>query len=153
MRAHSVLIVFAFAISGCATTHPSVVQSPSSIPVPSGKSKLVITRNTDALFLGVQARIDVNGERAVELWRGESYAKVLSPGKVIISTDAWSTPGRFMAHFNVEPNKEYILEISPRGGHYATSTLFGVLGSAVDAAVDENTGPFAITLKELKPTR
>lgn len=153
MRALSILVGFVFAISGCATTHPGVVQSPSSIQAPPGKAKVVITRNTDALFLGVQARIDVSGDRVAELWRGESYTGVLQPGKVILSTDAWSTPGRFMAHFNAEPDKEYVFEISPRGGHYATLVFFGIVGSAVDSAIDENTGPFAITLKEIKPTR
>jgi len=140
-------------LSGCATTHSGVVQSPSTISVPSGKAKLVVTRNTDALFLGVQARVDVNGERVVELWRGESYAAALQPGKVVISTDAWSTPGRFLAHFNIEADREYVFEISPRGGHMATLTFFGIAGAAIDAAIDENTGPFSIYLKETKPLR
>ena len=140
-------------LSGCATTHPGVVQSPSAISVPQGKAKLVITRNTEALFLGVQARVDVNGERVAELWRGESYAAALPPGKVVLSTDAWSTPGRFLAHFNMEADREYTFEISPRGGHMATLTFFGIAGAAIDAAIDENTGPFSIYLKETKPIR
>lgn len=153
MRSFALAIVMLSTLLGCATTHPGVVQSPSSILASKGQAKLVITRNTDALFLGVQARVDVNGERVAELWRGDSYAVAMQPGKILLSTDAWSTPGRFLAHFDMEADKEYVFEISPRGGHMATLTFFGIAGAAIDAAIDENTGPFAITLKEIKVLR
>ena len=150
MRLYAIVLVMLGALSGCATTHPGVVQSPSAVVAPPGKTKIVITRNTDALFLGVQARIDLNGERVAELWRGESYAGIVQPGRIVLATDAWSTPGNFRAHFNAEPDREYIFEVSPRGGHMATLTFFAIVGAAVDASIDENTGPFSIYLKETK---
>lgn len=153
MRFCALALIMLGVLSGCATTHPRVIQSPSTILVPPGKAKLVITRNTDALFMGVQARIDVNGERVAELWRGESYAGVVQPGSIVLATDAWSTPGNFRAHFTAEADKEYTFEISPRGGHMATLTFFGIIGAAVDASIDENTGPFSIYLKEIKPLK
>ncbi len=153
MKLYSAIIVILVALSGCATTHPGVVQSPSAVVAPPGKAKVVITRNSDALFMGVQARIDVNGERVAELWRGESYAGVVQPGRIVLATDAWSTAGNFRAHFNAEADREYIFEVSPRGGHMATLTFFGIVGAAVDASIDENTGPFSIYLKETKPLR
>ena len=153
MKFYSAIFVTLVALSGCATTHPGVVQSPSAVVAPPGKAKVVITRNSDFLFMGVQARIDVNGERVVELWRGESYAGVVQPGKVVLATDAWSTPGNFRAHFNAEADREYTFEVSPRGEHYATLVFFGIVGAAVDASIDENTGPFSIYLKETKPLK
>ena len=153
MRFCALVLIMLGALSGCATTHPGVVQSPSTVLAPPGKAKLVITRNTDALFMGVQARIDVNGERVAELWRGESYAGVVEPGRVVLTTDAWSTPGNFLAHFNAEADREYTFEITPRGGHMATLTFFGIAGAAVDASIDKNTGPFSVYLKEIKPLK
>lgn len=153
MKFYSVIFVVLVALSGCATTHPGVVQSPSAVVAPPGKAKIVITRNSDALFMGVQARIDVNGARVAELWRGESYAEVVQPGKVVLATDAWSTPGNFRAHFNAEADREYTFEVLPRGGHYATLAFFGIVGAVVDASIDENTGPFSIYLKETKPLK
>lgn len=153
MRFSALVLVLLGALSGCATTHPGVVQSPAAVLIPPGKAKVVITRNTDALFMGVQARVDVNGERVTELWRGESYAGVVQPGKVVLATDAWSTAGNFRAHFNAEADREYTFEVSPRGGHMATLTFFGIVGAAVDASIDENTGPFSIYLKETKPLK
>jgi len=105
------------------------------------------------MFMGVQARIYVNDKRVAELWRGESYAGVIQPGKVVLAADAWSTPGNFRAHFNAEADREYTFEVSPRGGHLATLVFFGIVGAAVDASIDENTGPFSIYLKETKPLK
>lgn len=149
-RLYAMFLVCLMAYSAGCATHSGVVKSPSSVFVPPGKVRLIVTRNTEALFLGVQASVDVNGERAAELWRGESYAVALEPGKVILSTNAWSTSGRFVSHFTAEADREYVFEIAPRGGHFATLSFFGVVGGAVHAAIDENTGPFSIYLKETR---
>lgn len=150
-------LVFLSILFGCAS-HQGVVPSPSAVSVPKGQSKLSISRNSDFMFIGVQARVDVNGVRVAELWRGESYAAAIQPGKVVLSTDAWSTAGRFQAHLNIDADREYVFEIGPRGEHFSTLTNFsllgpatGVLASAIEAAVDENTGPFSINLKEIRP--
>lgn len=145
-----VALVILSVLFGCAS-HQGVVQSPSAVSVPKGQSKLVISRSSDFMFIGVQASIDVNGVRVAQLWRGEGYATAMQPGKIVLSTDAWSTSGRYQSHFNMEADREYIFEVAPRGEHFSTLTLFGVLGSAIEAAVDENTGPFSIYLKEIRP--
>lgn len=153
MKFYSAFLFTLAALSGCATTDVGRVQSPSAVIVPPGKAKVVITRNSDSMFMGVQARIDLNGERVAELWRGESYAAVVQPGKVILGTDAWSTPGNFRAHFNAKAGREYTFVVSPRGGHMATLTFFGIAGAAVDASIDKNTGPFSIYLNDTRPLR
>lgn len=147
------ILISSIFLSGCAAKHPNVVQSSMSVTVPQGHGKLVITRNSDMLFMGVPVRIDVNGQRAVELWRGETYAAPISPGRVTLLADAWSTPGKFQTHFNIESNKEYIFEVSPRSEHFSTLAFFGVIGAAIDAAVDENTGPFSLLLKDIQPIK
>ena len=153
MRFGALVLVLFGALSGCATTHPGVVQSPDTVLAPLGKAKVVITRNTDSMFMGLQARIDVNGERVAELWRGESYAGVIQPGKVVLSTDAWLAPGNFRAHFKAEADREYIFEVSPRGEQLTTLPFYGVVRVTVEAAIEENTGPFSIYLKETKPLK
>lgn len=153
MNKESMIVGIALAVSGCASTPVVPTQTQALAVVPPGKAKIVLMRNMDALFLGVKAAVDVNGIRVAELWRGESHSQIVEPGEVNLAADAWSTPGHYRAHFRAEPDKEYTFEISPRGGHFASLAFFGIVGAAVNAGIDENTGPFVIQLKHMRPLR
>lgn len=132
------IVALVLGLSGCASTTVGTPQASKSAAVLTGKAKIVMTRNSDVLFLGVKAAVDVNGQRVAELWRGESHVEIVEPGEVNLATDAWSTPGHYRAHFHAEPDKEYTFEISPRGGHFASLAFFGIVGAAVNAGVDEH---------------
>ena len=64
----------------------------------------------------------------------------------MLADDATSGPGSFSTTFEVEEDKVYTFEISPRGEGYASSAMWDVLGDAVQANLNDNTGYFKITL-------
>lgn len=144
-------------LAGCAT-HSNVVTTANEVQSVPGKSKIVVERNDDKLYMGVKARIRINDEQVVELWRGETYASVFNPGKITISTDCWSTPGQFTITLETEPDRLYEFVVSPNDGHYKAMTqsmfwptmLAGPIGLAIQQAtyeVKENQGPFLIKPK------
>lgn len=110
---------------------------------------IIIKRSDDILFLGVPARVKINGEEVADLWRSETYDGKFPPGKTVISVDAWSTPGEFVMDMDTTPNKTYRLTIYPRGDHYTVLTLFGPLGALVNANLQKNTGPFAVGIEKM----
>ncbi len=144
------ILALSIVLSGCATTQPAGVQAPSALVVPQGKAKLTITMNDDMSLMQVPARVDLNGNRVAELRQGESYSAAIEPGKVILATYAWFTPGTFVSHFELEANREYHFEIAPRAAHLEAPSFLGAKGTVRDGSVDVNGGPYAIALKETK---
>ncbi len=157
MKKIILIAVWGVLLAGCAT-HSNVVPSADTVaPVP-GKAKIVIERSADKLYMGAKARIYINGEQVVELWREDVYAGVFQPGKVAISTDAWGTKGKFTVLLKLEPDQLYEFVVSPNDGHYKDimqgifwpSLLAGPIGMAVQQTtyeVKENQGPFLIKPK------
>jgi len=144
--------VLATFLAGCAVT-AAFAQPVSNAVSTDGQSKLVISRNTDLQYMVLNARLDVNGVRVAQLKRGESYVAVLKPGVVNLGADGWGWSGNYKASFNLEADREYFFELGPREGSLAVVVAFGGLGADISAAVGENTGPFSMKLKDIKPLR
>ena len=109
-------LVVLLTITLSAYAHAPSSMAPLHETAKPGKSKIDIYRTEDALYLGVEARVEINGERVAELWRGESFSADYDPGRYVITTDAWSTfGGEYKYVLSAEPDTEYLLEISPRG--------------------------------------
>lgn len=140
-------------LGGCASTTSSSGASKPPVGVESGKARLVLTRNTDAQYFAVNARVDLNGERVAELSRGQSFITNVNPGKINFSLDAWGWSGRYLTSVNLEADKTYVYEVGPRSGSLGTALAFGAIGTAVDAALNENTGPFSAELKQISSTK
>ena len=64
---------------------------------------------------GLSARLEINGQRVASLETGETYTNFFDAGNVVITTDNWTTPGKFTLALNAEAGTEYKLELSPRG--------------------------------------
>lgn len=118
--------------------------------VPPGKARLAIARTSAFLYLTLSARVDVNGQRIADLGRGETYSGVFDAGRLSITTDHWSSPGKFTVALNAESGAEYKLELSPREDSFLPGALFGIVGLAVDAAVENNSGLFKLVIKDVQ---
>lgn len=149
---HSIVVLI-LALAGCATTPEPTRPVARETITEAGQARIVVRRNNDSLFLGVPARLAVNGEQVASLWRSETTTVSVPPGKVLLTTDAWSSPGRFTLRMETKPGMEYTLEIGPRGGHYGVLLLLGVAGSAVHSAIEENSGAFSIMPISEKPIK
>ena len=154
-----ILLLTAIAFtSGCASlpAERGVLTSPESFSVPPGSAKVIISRNTDALYMGVKARVTINEKMVAELWRGESYVGAFAPGKLTISVDVWSAPKRTVVQLNAAADTEYALEIAPNSSNTGSGALaaglFGVVGAVVHDETRE-TGPFLIVPKSAKTMR
>ncbi len=120
--------------------------------IPPGKVRLTITRSSAFLYLALSARVDVNGQRIANLGRGDTFSDVFDAGKLVITTDHWSSPGKFTVAINAEPGAEYKLELSPREASFLPGALFGIVGLAVDAAVENNSGLFKLVIQDVRKT-
>ena len=143
----AILASVAFSLAACGTPGAQFAGPP-----PSDKAKVAVERSSDLLYVGVGARIDVNGVRVADLGRGDTFSAVFPPGELTVSADAWSYPGRFSVTVKTEPGKEYVFEVSPRGESYVAG-MFGAAGMAVDYSVNESGGAFQIRLKSVVPKR
>ena len=110
-----------------------------------GHATVVITRTDEFLYVGVPATIEVNGQSFASLWKGQSHSGALRPGPTTIRAHAWRHTGKYRISFTAQPGKTYRLVVSPRGESIMPGVVFGLAGTLIDAAVNENAGAFKIT--------
>jgi len=98
--------------------------------------------------------LEINGQRVASLETGETYTNVFDAGNVVITTDNWTTPGKFTLALNAEAGTEYKLELLPRGESVMAGVFGGAIGMAATASVGENSGSFKLVVQEAKkPTK
>ena len=139
-------IVAAVLLAGCASSNLTTGSSGGHIP---GSSRIAVHRDTSFMYMAVDARLDLNGERVASLGRGDGYLGDVKPGKTVLTTDAWSSPGRYSITFDARPDTDYLFEISPRSDSMAIGMLGGIVGLAAEASVSDNSGSFQIDLKSV----
>lgn len=136
-------VFLALTLTACAGGANPPQTTIDTVP-PAGKALITISRSTDLLYFAVPARVDLNGMRSASLSRGETFATVVDPGQITITTDAWSAPGRSTIRFNTQPDKHYRIEISPNGGAMWSGAALGLVGQAM-----EGNGPFQLIVRSI----
>jgi len=122
-----------------------------SKPVPSKQSRLIIERNTSLKYLAGAADVSLNGLNVASLGRGASVVRDVPAGRHTLSVHAPMTVGNYTASFDTKVGKAYVFEVGPNENKsMVPGALFGYLGEAMDAQINENSGYFQIKLKEVK---
>jgi hypothetical protein len=146
MRKIQFLIVFILALNGCATATYPEVNSVDIEPPPVDKAKILFTRDNSILYMALGARVKVEGTQVAKLARRESFSTLVTPGKVKMEVDTATAPGRFGITLNASAGKIYQIKVLPRNDSFLPGALFGILGSAADASVNEQSGLFMFEL-------
>lgn len=130
-------------------------------PIPAGKARVTIARESSLLYAGAPATITLNGaprsdRRASFHARRESAAPtrpadIASGGKAIIdvpaganvlAASAWSYPGEYKVKLDAVAGQSYGLVVTPRSASLGPGALLGPIGGMIDAASNENAGAF-----------
>lgn len=109
------------------------------------KGRIVISRTDDIIYATLAARIAVNGNYVSNVMRGQTVSMEVDPGAVKVAADAPMTMGEFMLSFQIEPGMEVRLSLAPRGANFI-GAMSGLGGMLVEAAINDNKGPFSLTL-------
>lgn len=144
-----ILFACVMLISACGTTGP-VNLSKMDEPVPAGKARIVVTRDSSLLYLAAAVDVRSNGEKIASLGRGGSIVHDIPKGENTLSVSTPTAPGQFVVTFKAEPKKVYNFEISPRASNIMGGYGLGLLGDAIHASVSEQSGYFQIVLKDIK---
>lgn len=138
-----VIMLVTSIVTGCASSGPPVHTVPK-LPPPDGKARVTIERSTDFLYLALSSRVKVNGVELGALSRGDVVSYDVRPGTTTVSVDTATSPGTFSVSFTAHPNKEYVVEVSPRSESYGAIALFGYAGAFVDASINQQSGLFRL---------
>lgn len=90
--------------------------------------------------------IEINGAKAADLSSGGTFTTLVKPGTVVVAASMPANLGRYSVTVRSEAGKKYALVVSPRSEAYVAGFLGGLVGTAIDVAVNENSGPVKITL-------
>lgn len=143
MRIWFRILILGLLVSGCASSGPAI-RSVSQSPPTQGMARVTIERSTDFLYLALSARVKVNGIDVGALSRGDIASIDVQSGRTTVSVDTATSPGTFSVSFTAQPNREYLLKVSPRSDSFLPGALFGYAGVFVDSAVNEQSGLFQL---------
>lgn len=139
-------------LAGCAAGERTLPGPSPSSTIPDGHARIIVTRTSDALFLGLPADITVNDQRAGSIWRGETTTADVPAGQTAVAVTAFGAPGRSVVRVPTVTGGRYTLEVAPRGSSAVPFIALGYLGSMLDgAASGEQGGTFSLTITSATP--
>lgn len=138
------LVLLVGVISGCAATGPKYGEVAPTIPtLKPDKARLTLLREQHVLYMALGARVEINGLQVASLSNGAFTYTDQMPGRINISVDNWSFPGKYVISIDVKPGTENYFEVFPRSESFGP-VLFGYIGTAIDAQVNQNSGAFKV---------
>ncbi len=141
-----ILLSFVLLLGACGTTGP-VNLTQLNEPIPAGKARIVVTRDSSLLYLAAAVDVRSNGSKIASLGRGGSVVHDISKGKNTLSVSTPTAFGQFVVNFDAKSGETYSFEVSPLGGALVSGSLWGMAGDAMNANASEQSGYFKINLK------
>lgn len=132
-------------LSACGTTG-ALDLSKLNEPVPAGKARIVVTRDTSLLYMAGAADVRSNGTKIASLGRGGSVVHDIPKGKNVLAVSTPTAFGQFVVNFDAKAGQTYNFQVSPRSDALLPSAAFGMIGDAINASVSEQSGYFQISL-------
>jgi len=150
--------LLALSLAGCAGTASEkeglalgALPAKAAQPLAPGKARIVVQRTGEAMYSGVPATVKLNDEKVADLWAGGSEVIDISPGKKVLTVEAWSYPGTYRLELDAKAGTVYRVAIGPRAESFGPSLILGPLGGLVDKDEKGNTGAFTLQLAGSEP--
>jgi hypothetical protein len=134
-------------LTACGTTG-QVTQAQLSKPMAKNEARIIVERDTSLLYMAAQADVSMNGRKIASLGRGGSIVHDIPKGRNLISVNTPMSFGNFSVSFDAKAGETYAFLVTPRGEAMMISSTLGMMGDAINASVNDNTGYFALTLQE-----
>lgn len=135
-------------MSGCGTTTEENA-SLADRALPKSHARLKIYRES-VLAAAVAANVRIDDRQVASLGVGGSTILDIPAGSHKIVVGGWSHPNEFAMTLAAKPGTLYTLEISVRS-EAMVAGMFGIIGSVVEAAANENGGTFQIRTVSADP--
>lgn len=146
-------VALALALAGCSTMSEVETASLAQAQIPNGKARVTIKRPGTVLYVGTAATISLNGQTVADVGSGGSAVFDVPAGPNVLKATSLLYPGEYSYKLDAQPGQSYVLEVAPREASVGPAVLFGVLGGAIDAAANENSGLFEIRKPGAKPSQ
>src|SRR5262249_46564530 len=124
-------------LTACATTP---LESQSKVQDPR-QARIYFLRESTFIYSGTSPYLKVNGQEVGNVAVGSYFFVDRPPGTYMVSLETPLSPGRFAANVTVRPGITYYLKVSPRMDHLAIGLAAGLVGTIIEASVQENSGP------------
>ena len=143
------LIATVLILSACGTTG-QINKSQLSEAIPSGKARIIVSRNNSLLYLAATVHVRSNGIKIASLGRSGSIAHTIDKGKNTLAVSTPTAFGQFIMNFEAQQGKTYFFEVSPLKGSLLSGSVWGIAGDAINASISEQSGYFQIDLKNIE---
>jgi hypothetical protein len=137
-------------ITGCGTTTDENA-SLAGKPLKGAQARLKIFRTSEFIAAVPSARVKVDGRQVAELGIGGSTMLDVPAGSRTVVVDAVGHLNVYSITLKAKAGMLYTLEVSPRTEAAVAGALFGLVGSLVEAGVNQNGGTFQLRVVDAKP--
>jgi hypothetical protein len=136
--------MLALGLAACSTMSEVETSALANAPIPEGKARVIINRQSTALYVGSPATISLNGQNVADVGSGGRAVFDVPAGSNVLAVSAPLYPGEYKFKLDAARGQTYALEVGPRDASVGPAVLFGIIGGAIDAAANENSGMFEI---------
>lgn len=137
-------IALSLAMAGCAADNSVETAALAATPIPAGKARVTISRESTLVYSGCPAAVSRGAEKVAEVGNGGRAVIDIPAGDTVLSVSCWSYPGDYKVSFKAEPGRNYDMQVAPREASVGTAVLLGSIGGAIEASSGQNTGAFEI---------
>lgn len=145
-----VLFLAGLVAAGCGTTSDETA-SVAKQPLKSAHARLKIYRTSEFIAAVPSALVKVDGREVAQLGVGGSTMLDVPAGSRQVAVEGFGHPNAFALTLNAKAGMLYTLEVSPRTEPVMAGLVFGLVGSMVEAAVNQNGGTFQVRVVDSKP--
>ena len=93
-----------------------------------GSAKVVLKREKAMLFMGLKARVRLNGARVTKVGNGKSDTINVPSGRNTLAVSGFGAPGESTVSFIAKAGEEYSFVIAPRSSNFWSGIAGGVFG-------------------------
>lgn len=148
----SAAIVLSFILSACGGSAP-IDKAALNKPLAEKSGRLQIVRTDEFAASLSGARLKIDDREVANLDNGGWKIVDVPAGKHKLTVDHWGHVNVYNLNLNVKPGMLYTLEVSPREEAVVAGAIFGLAGTLIEAAANENGGSFQIKLVKERPIR
>ncbi|MET0194268.1 MAG: hypothetical protein ABW200_12980 [Hyphomicrobiaceae bacterium] len=139
-------------MTGCGTTTDENA-SLAGKPLKGAQARLKIFRTSELIAAVPSARVKVDGRQVAELGVGGSTMLDVPAGSRTVVVDALGHPNVYSVTLKAKAGMLYTLEVSPRTEAAVAGVLFGLVGSLVEAGINQNGGTFQVRVTDVQGIR
>ena len=127
-------------LNGCGGGSATDTAALAKAPLPKSQARLKIHRESAFTGSAVDITIKIDGREVAGIGNDETRVFDIPAGNHLVTADHWSHPGTSKLNLQAKPGMVYEIEIAARAEAAVAGMMFGIIGTVVESAANDDAG-------------